>query len=114
MEQDLVPFLNGKEVSYVIFEDEKWFSIVDIIEILTESNNPSSYWRMFKHVLLEDYDGIPFWKRLKMQSKQGKMKGTDCANTAGVLRIVMSIPSPKAEPLKMWLCEQGMNSIKES
>ena len=109
-----MPFLNGKEIRYVIFEDEKWFSVVDIIEILTESPNPSAYWRMLKWKLLKDYNDIPFWNRLELESKESKMKGTDCANTEGVLRIVMSIPSPKVEPLKIWLCEQGMNSTKES
>jgi DNA-damage-inducible protein D len=114
MKQNAMPFLEEKEIRYVIFEDEKWFSVVDIVEILTESPIPSNYWRMFKHVLLKDYNDIPFWKRLKMTSEDGKIKDTDCANTAGVLRIVMSIPSPKVEPLKMWLCEQGMNSIEKS
>jgi DNA-damage-inducible protein D len=114
MEQDSVPFLNGKEISYVIYEDEKWFSVVNIIELLTESRNPSSYWRMFKKKLLMDYEGVSFWKTLKMTSKDHKMRNTDCVNTVGVMRITMNIPSPKAEPLKMWLCEQVTNRIEES
>jgi DNA-damage-inducible protein D len=114
MEQNPIPFLEGKEIRYVIFEGEKWFSVVDIIEVLTESTNPLAYWVIFKNQLLKEYNGIPFWNRLEMQSKDGKMRDTDCANTEGVLRIVMSIPSPKAEPLKLWFAEQAMNRNEKS
>jgi DNA-damage-inducible protein D len=114
MEQDSLPFLGGKEIRYVIFEGEKWFSVVDIIEILTESYSPYIYWQMFKHVLLKEYSDIPFWNRLKMADKSGKVFNTDCTNTEGVLRIIMTIPSPKAEPLKLWFAEQAMNRIEKS
>jgi DNA-damage-inducible protein D len=114
MEQNPMPFLEGKEIRYVIFEDEKWFSVVDIIEILTESHSPYVYWQMVKHALLKQYNGVSFWNKLELESKDGKMKGADCANTEGVLRIVMSIPSLKAEPLKLWFAEQAMNRIEKS
>jgi prophage antirepressor-like protein len=114
MEQNPMPFLEVKEIRYVSVEGEKWFSMIDVVEVLTESSNPAAYWRMFKRKLLKKYSDIPVWKLLKMTSKDNKTRNTDCSNIEGVLRIVMSIPSPKAEPLKMWLCEQVKNRIEES
>ena len=109
-----MPFLEVKEIRYVSVEGEKWFSMIDVVAVLTESSNPSAYWRMFKRKLLKKYSNIPVWKLLKMITKDNKMRNTDCANIEGVLRIVMSIPSPKAEPLKRWLCEQVKNRIEKS
>jgi DNA-damage-inducible protein D len=114
MEQNPMPLLEGKEIRYVLLEGEKWFSVVDIVEVLTESSYPSAYWRKLKWKLLK-VNNIPcFWKILKMTSKDGKMRDTDCANIEGVVRISMNILSPKAEPLKRWLCEQVKNRIEKS
>jgi DNA-damage-inducible protein D len=113
MEQNPIPFLEGKEIRYVIFEGEMWFSIVDIIEVLTDSTNPNSYWQMVKKHFKYHYE-IFFWKTHKMTSKDGKMRDTDCANTEGMVRISMNIPSPKGEALKMWLVELSMNRNEKS
>ncbi len=98
-----MPLFEGKEIRCIIIEGEKWFSIVDIIEILTGSSNPLAYWVMLKNQLLKDYSGNPFWNKLEMQSTDGKTKRIDCANTEGMIRINLNIPSPKGELLQMWL-----------
>ena len=90
-------------------EEEDWyFSVIDIIVILTDSNNPRRYWSDLKRKLISEgsqlYDKIV---QLKLQAPDGKMRETDVLNTKGVLRLIQSIPSPKAEPFKMWLAKVG-------
>ena len=98
-------------------EQEKWyFSIIDIIETLTESNNPRRYWSDLKRKLLKEgfnqlYEIIV---QLKLESVDGKKYKTDCADTEGLLRIIQSIPSPKAEPFKLWLAKVGYERIEET
>jgi DNA-damage-inducible protein D len=95
-----------------IWHDEQWhFSIVDVIDILTESKNPRFYWGKLKE---REPQLLTVCQQLKLKASDGRQRLTDCANTEGVLRIVMSIPSPKAEPLKRWLAEQGKRSIDET
>jgi DNA-damage-inducible protein D len=95
-----------------VWHDEEWyFSIVDMVEVLTESPNPTRYWTNMKSREKELY---PNWVKLKFMAPDGKMRPTDCSNTEGVLRIVMSIPSPKAEPLKLWLAQVGTQYIQET
>lgn len=94
---------------------EQWyFSIIDVIEILTESNLPKRYWSDLKLKLKaegsEAYDKIV---RLKMQAEDGKMRETDVADTQVLLRIIQSIPSPKAEPFKQWLAKVGYERMQE-
>jgi hypothetical protein len=97
-------------------EKELWFfSIIDVIEILTDSNNPRRYWSDLKRKLEEEgfgqlYDIIV---QLKLESSDGKKYLTDCTDTQGLLRIVQSIPSPKAEPFKQWLAQVGYERIEE-
>ena len=78
-------------------EQEKWyFAIVDVVAILTESNNPQVYWRVLKKRLLaEGNETVSNCNGLKMHAPDGKMRATDCANTESLLRIIQSIPSPK-------------------
>ncbi len=84
-------------------EEEQWyFSLVDVVEALTDSPNPRQYWRKMKDRDLKEYELYPFWVQLKMPSADGKKYATDCANVKGILRIIQSIPSPKAEPFKHW------------
>ncbi len=98
-------------------ETEKWyFSIIDIIESLTGSNNPRRYWSDLKIKLgtegySELYEKIV---QLKLRASDGKMRITDCADTEGILRIIQSIPSPKAEPFKRWLAKVGYERIEET
>jgi len=98
-------------------ENELWyFSIVDVLEILTESENPQVYWRVLKKRLLDEGSNETVTKcnGLKMKAKDGKMRMTDVADTQTLLRLIQSIPSPKAEPLKLWLAQVGYERIEET
>jgi DNA-damage-inducible protein D len=111
MENSKLISLNEERIRK-IWHDEQWyFSIVDVIDVLTDSNNPSVYWSALKK---REIQSFTFCKRLNFERKNGKMYPSDAANTEGVLRIVMSVPSPKAEPLKLWLAEQGKRTIDET
>lgn len=96
-------------------EKEKWyFSIVDVIGILTESPNPRNYWKVLKHRLIkEGNESVTNCNQLKMQSADGKYYLTDVAGTEQLLRLVQSIPSPKAEPFKLWLAQVGSERLDE-
>ncbi|MBX2969913.1 MAG: hypothetical protein KF803_11130 [Cyclobacteriaceae bacterium] len=101
------------------WDDEKelwYFSIIDVIQILTGSNNPRRYWSDLKRKLEQEgfsqlYDIIV---QLKLESNDGKKYLTDCTDTQGLLRIIQSIPSPKAEPFKQWLAQVGYEKIEET
>lgn len=97
-------------------EQEKWyFSIVDVIAVLTDSNNPQVYWRVLKKRLLgEGNETVTNCNGLKMVAPDGKMRLTDVADTEQLLRLIQSIPSPKAEPFKQWLAKTGYERIEES
>jgi hypothetical protein len=97
-------------------EQEKWFfSIVDIIAALTDSNNPQVYWRVLKKRLLaEGNETVTNCNGLKMVAPDGKMRLTDVADTEQLFRLIQSIPSPKAEPFKQWLAKIGYERIEES
>jgi len=86
---------------------EKWyFSVVDVIRILTDSPNPRNYWKVLKHRLIkEGNQSVTNCNQLKMESSDGKFYNTDVADTEQLLRLIQSIPSPKAEPFKQWLRE---------
>lgn len=91
-------------------EREEWFfSVVDVIGSLTESNNPRDYWyRVKKRMSDEERNELStFCRQLKLKSTDGKSYKTDVADMQGIFRIIQSVPSPKAEPFKMWLTEVG-------
>jgi hypothetical protein len=96
-------------------EQEKWyFSIVDVIAVLTESENPQTYWRVLKKRLLDEgNETVTNCNALKMVAADGKMRKTDVADTEQLFRLIQSIPSPKAEPFKMWLAQVGRERIDE-
>ena len=95
-------------------EEEQWyFSIVDVVEVLTDSPTPRQYWRKMKDRDLKAYESYPFWVQLKLTSVDGKRYNTDCANVKGLFRIIQSIPSPKAEPFKQWLAQVGYERLQE-
>jgi DNA-damage-inducible protein D len=100
-----------KPIRRIEHEGDIWFSIVDIISVLTEASDPKNYWSKLKE---RDPQTLTVCQSLKMLAADNKMRKTDCANTEGIFRIVMSIPSPKVEPLKLWLAEQGKRSIDEA
>ncbi len=94
---------------------EKWyFSIVDVVGVLTGSENPQVYWRVLKKRLLaEGNETVTNCNGLKMEAADGKMRLTDVADTEQLFRLMQSIPSPKAEPFKMWLAQVGRERIDE-
>lgn len=96
--------------------EESWvFSIVDVIAILTDSKNPQTYWRVMKKRLKDEgNESVTNCNALKMTAADGKMRMTDVADTQQLLRIIQSIPSPKAEPFKMWLARVGSERIDET
>lgn len=99
-------------------EQEKWyFSIVDVIAILTDSTNPQTYWRVLKKRLIEEgNETVTNCNGLKMQAADGKMRLTDVADTEQLLRLIQSIPSPKAEPFKLWMAKvasERLNQIQD-
>ena len=95
-------------------KEDYYFSVVDVISALTESNIPKRYWTDLKKKLIEEgsqlYENIV---RLKMKAKDGKFRDTDVLDTEGIFRLIESVPSPKAEPFKMWLASLGKERIDE-
>ena len=113
-----------KENKLIVFENKNirvawhkkdWFySVIDIVAILTGSPNPKSYWTTLKQRLkVEGNEVVTICDQLKMPSADGKLRLTDCANTKGIFRIIQSIPSKKAEPFKLWLAQAGQDRIDE-
>ena len=98
-------------------EKEEWyFSVVDVVGVLTESKNPRRYWSDLKRKMKDEEGAVQLYEKivqLKMKSLDGKMYNTDAADIQGIFRIIQSIPSPKAEPFKMWLAEVGKERIDE-
>jgi len=96
-------------------DQEKWyFSIVDVITVLTGSNNPQVYWRVLKKRLLaEGNETVTICNGLKMEAPDGKMRMTDVADTEQLFRLIQSIPSPKAEPFKVWLAQVAAEHLDE-
>lgn len=97
-------------------EKEEWyFSIVDVVAVLTDSPNPQTYWRVMKKRLKDEgNETVTNCNALKMTAADGKKRLTDVATTEQLLRIIQSIPSPKAEPFKLWLAEVGRERIEET
>ena len=103
---DEIKLYENKEIRSVWDEEKEkcFFSIIDIVSILTESSNPRRYWSDLKKKIKDEEGGIQVYEKivqLKMKSTDGKMRKTDVADMQGVFRIIQSIPSPKAEPFKM-------------
>ena len=92
-----------------------FFSVVDIVQALTDSDNPRNYWHMLK-VREKEGSGIELSTicvQLKLVAEDGKLRETDCADTEGIFRIIQSIPSKKAEPFKRWLAKVGYERVQE-
>jgi prophage antirepressor-like protein len=113
VETKLVVF-KGKGIRKVLYNNEWWFSIVDVCEVLTASGDAGAYWRKLKQRLKEEgSEVVTFCHGLKLTAPDGKQRETDCANTEGIFRIIQAIPSPKAEPLKRWLAKVGYERVQE-
>lgn len=105
----------GQKIRRIIFNEEWWFSVVDVCGALTDSENARDYWYRVKN-RAENEEKIQLstiCRQLKLEAADGKKYETDCANTEGMFRIIQSIPSPKAEPFKRWLAKVGYERIQE-
>jgi len=113
MENALSVF-EGKKIRKTWHKEEWWFSVVNIVEALTNSSIPKRYWSDLKSKI-EQEGGQPyeFIVQLKLTAEDGKLRETDCVNTEGAFRLIQSIPSPKAEPFKLWLAKTGYERIQE-
>ncbi len=110
-----IALFKGKEIRKTLQSGEWWFSVIDVVAALTDSQDPNDYWYRMK-VRVQDEDGFELstmCRQLKLEASDGKMRGTDCANTEGVFRMIQSIPSPKAEPFKRWLAKVGYERVQE-
>jgi len=110
-----IAIFKGKEIRKVIFQNEWWFSIIDVVEALVETDRPRKYWNDLKTKIKEEGNNqlSDFIGQLKLVGQDGKKYLTNCANTETVFRIIQSIPSPKAEPFKMWLAKVGYERVQE-
>ena len=94
-------------------KEDYYFSVVDVINTLAEPKDPSDYWTTLKRRLIKDESSeLPTnCRRLKLRAQDGKLRETDTLNTEGILRLIESVPSPKAEPFKLWLAHIGKKEI---
>ena len=109
---------DGQSIRHVYDEktDTWWFSVIDVVQVLTDSENARDYWFKMK-IRVKSEDGAelsPFCRQLKLPAADGKQRLTGVANAESLLRIVQSIPSPKAEPIKLWLAKVGYERMPAS
>lgn len=110
-----ISIFEGQQIRRILLEKEWWFSVIDIVAFLTDSKKPRDYWHKMK-IREKNSSGSELstiCRQLKLQSSDGKNYETDCANTEGIFRIIQSIPSPKAEPFKLWLAKIAKERIDE-
>ena len=109
----IIVFQN-KKIRRIWFNDKWYFSIVDVVNTLTDSEDPRKYWNKLNQRLREEgSEVVTFCHQLKLIAEDGKLRETDCADTEGIFRIIQSIPSKKAEPFKRWLAQVGYDRVKE-
>ncbi|MDO8505778.1 MAG: Bro-N domain-containing protein [bacterium] len=115
METTKISLFKGKKIRKTIHNNEWWFSVIDIVEALTDSINANDYWYKMKIRVKSEggFELSTICRQLKLEAPDEKMRETDCANTEGIFRIIQSIPSPKAEPFKRWLAKVGYERIQE-
>jgi hypothetical protein len=115
MEENKLAVFEGKRIRKTIHNNEWCFSVVDVIEVLTDSSIPKRYWSDLKRKLVTEGYSELYGKivQLKFAAADGKFYATDCANTETMFRIIQSIPSPRVEPLKRWLAKVGKERIDE-
>ncbi|HOX10438.1 MAG TPA: Bro-N domain-containing protein [Candidatus Moranbacteria bacterium] len=110
-----IALFKGRKIRKTLYQNEWWFSVVDVVELLTDSVDAKDYWYKMK-IRVKNEDGIELstiCRQLKLEAPDGKMRKTDCANPEGILRIIQSIPSSKAEPFKRWLAKVGYERVQE-
>lgn len=114
MDTTKIVLFRSSEIRREMHNGEWWFSVVDVCKSLTDSVDSGAYWRKLKQRLIEEEsEVVTFCHGLKLEASDGKKYLTDCANAEGILRIVQSVPSPKAEPFKRWLARVGYERMQE-
>lgn len=110
-----IAIFRKREIRKVIHKNEWWFSVIDIIEALTDTERPRKYWNDLKKKLEKEgyFEVSANIGRLKIMASDGKKRETDCVNTETMFRIIQAIPSPKAEPFKRWLAKVGYERVQE-
>lgn len=110
-----ISIFEGVQIRRIFMDNEWWFSVIDVIAFLTDSKKPRDYWHKMKirEKSTSDTELSTICRQLKLTAPDGKQRTTDCANTEGIFRIIQSIPSPKAEPFKLWLAKIGKERIDE-
>ncbi len=112
--ENKIAIFKGKEIRKIIHNDEWWFSVVDIVSVLTDSSDTKQYIKKMRSRDVElDFNWGTICTPLQMIAKDGKKRKINCANTEGIFRIIQSISSPKAEPFKRWLAKVGYERIQE-
>ncbi|MHB9097717.1 MAG: BRO-N domain-containing protein, partial [Syntrophales bacterium] len=115
-DENKIVVFQEKTIRRIWQNNEWWFSVIDVVGVLSESDNPKRYWSDLKRKMVQE-SGMaqPYEKivRLKLKAPDGKQRETDCANTKSLFRIIQSIPSPKAEPFKQWLSKVGYERVQE-
>lgn len=123
MENQINPYMNSIKLfeeqrvrTYWESTEEQWyFSVIDVVQVLSNSENPRDYWFKMK-TRVKSEDGLELstiCRQFKLKANDGKMRETDCASTQNLLRIIQSIPSPKAEPFRQWLAKVGYERMQE-
>lgn len=116
MSPQSIALFEQNEIRKITHNDEWYFSVIDIIAVLTGSDNPRRYWSDLKIKISEEGIQSELYEKivqLKLASSDGKKYATDCVNTETILRIIQSIPSPRAEPFKRWMAQVGYERIQE-
>ncbi|MBU0700845.1 Bro-N domain-containing protein [bacterium] len=114
MERNKIIVFENRKIRRVWYNEEWYFSVVDVCGALTDSPDAGAYWRKLKQRLnQEGSEVVTFCHGLKLEASDGKKYATDCANTESMFRIIQSIPSPKAEPFKRWLAKVGYERVQE-
>ena len=115
MQENKLALFEEKEIRMKWYNEDWYYSVIDVIRILTDSIDAKDYWYKLKTRVNEEakIELSTICRRLKLLAKDGKMRETDCADTKGILRIIQSIPSPKAEPFKLWLAQVGSERLEE-
>lgn len=116
MQEHKLAVFQDKTIRRTLHQGEWWFSVIDVIQVLADSNIPRRYWSDLKRKLVNEGAEDQLYEKivqLKLPAPDGKMRETDCANTETLFRIIQTIPSPKAEPFKRWLAKVGYERIQE-
>lgn len=113
VQQNKLVVFQSKEIRRIWHNKEWFYSVIDIVEVLTDSPTPRQYWGKVKDREFVKLELSPIWVRLKLEAADGKFRQTDCVNTKSAFRLIQSIPSKKAEPFKLWLAQVGSERIEE-